>query len=42
MATDGTIQSRVFHRELEKQGIEAVVPSSHRQADVMRLIFDDI
>ena len=42
MATDGTIKSRVFHRELEKQGIEAVVPSSHRQADVMRLIFDDI
>ncbi len=42
MATDGTIQSRVFHRELQKQGIEAIVPSAERQADVMRLIFDDI
>ena len=42
MATDGTVKSRVFHRELEKQGIEAVVPSQDRQADVMRLIFDDI
>lgn len=42
MATDGTVKSRVFHRELEKQGIEAVVPSQDRQADVMSLIFDDI
>lgn len=42
MATDGTIRSKVFHRELEKCGIEAVVPSKERQADVMRLIFDDI
>ena len=42
MATDGTIQSRVFHRELERCGIAAVVPSKDRQADVMRLIFDDI
>ena len=42
MATDGTVKSRVFHRELEKQGIEAIVPSADRQADVMSLIFDDI
>ena len=42
MATDGTIRSRVFHRELEKQGINSVVPSAERQADVMHLIFDDI
>ncbi len=42
MATDGTIQSRVFHRELEECGIEAVIPTEARQADVMCLIFDDI
>ena len=42
MATDGTVKSRVFHRELEKQGMEAVVPSAERQADVMCLIFDQI
>ena len=42
MATDGTIQSRVFHRELEECGIEAVIPTAARQADVMCLIFDDI
>ena len=42
MATDGTIQSRVFHRELEKCSIEVVVPSKERQEYVMSLIFDDI
>lgn len=42
MATDGTIKSRVFHRELEKCGIAAVTPTAARQADVMSLIFDDI
>ena len=42
MATDGTNQSGVFHRELEECGIEAITPTAARQADVMSLIFDDI
>lgn len=42
MATDGTIRSGIFHRELEKLGIEAVTPSPERQADVMSLIFDNV
>lgn len=42
MATDGTVQASIFHRELEKQGIKPVIPSSARQADVMSLIFDNI
>lgn len=42
MATDGTIRSKVFHRELEALGIAAITPSAQRQADVMGLIFDDI
>lgn len=42
MATDGTISSKVFHRELESCGIAAVTPSKARQEDVMHLIFDDI
>lgn len=42
MATDGTITSRLFHRELEAAGIEAIVPSVQRQADVMSLIYEDI
>ena len=42
MATDGTNQSGVFHRELNMCGIEAITPTAQRQADVMSLIFDDI
>ncbi len=42
MATDGTIQSGIFARELLKQGMEPVVPSKKRQADVMHIIFDNV
>ena len=42
MATDGTIRSGIFRRELENCGMEAVEPSKLRQADVMHLIFDNI
>lgn len=42
MATDGTIRSGIFRKELEGQGIEPVIPREEHQAAVMRLIFDDI
>lgn len=42
MATDGTIRSGIFHQELEKCGIAAIIPSPQRQADVMHLIFDNV
>lgn len=42
MATDGTVRSGIFHRELENCGLQAIVPSQQRQADVMSLIFDNI
>ncbi len=42
MATSGTVQSGVFHRELERNGMEAVIPTEAGQADVMRLIFDNV
>ena len=42
MATSGTIQSGIFHRELEKLGIEPIAPSEPRQADVTHIIFDNI
>ena len=42
MATDGTISSGIFRRELEKWGMEAVIPSSQRQQDVMHIIFNNI
>lgn len=42
MATDGTIQSGIFQRELEKQGITVVLPDEKGQKGVMSLIYDDI
>ena len=42
MATDGTVRSGIFRRELESCGMEAVEPSAQRQADVMHLIYENI
>ena len=42
MATDGTIISGLFSRALSDEGIRPVLPSKARQADVMKLIYDDI
>lgn len=42
MATDGTVQSGLFQRELVRQGMEAVVPEPGFQPDVMHLIYEDI
>lgn len=42
MATDGTINSRIYHKECRKLGVTPVKPSEERQKDVMSLIYDDI
>ncbi len=42
MATIGTVRSGIFHRELEKLGMETIVPSEERQADVTHIIFNNI
>lgn len=42
MATDGTIRSGIFHRELEKQGLEAIAPRKDAQKHVMHLIFQNV
>ena len=42
MATDGTIQSRIFQKELEMLGLEAIVPREDMQKKVMSLIYDDV
>ena len=42
MATDGTISTGIFARELEREGLAPIVPSSQRQRDVMHLIYDNI
>ena len=40
MATDGTVQSRIFQREVENADMELVLPSAEGQAKVMSIIYD--
>lgn len=42
MATDGTVRSGIFHRELEKQGLTPLAPGEAAQEDVMHLIFNNV
>lgn len=42
MATDGTVRSGIFHRELLAQGLQPVVPGQEAQEDVMHLIFNNV
>ena len=42
MATDGTVRSGVYSRELEKLGIEPVLPSEEGQRAVMEMIYEGI
>lgn len=42
MATDGTIQSGLFQRELEQNGMNRVIPSAESQARVMHLIYNNV
>ena len=42
IATDGTIATGIISRELERQGIAAVIPSRERQKDAMHLIYNNI
>lgn len=42
MATDGTVKSGIFHRELQTQGLCPVVPDEKAQKDVMHLIFRNV
>ena len=42
MATDGTVRSGIFHRELENQDMIPIAPTAAAQADVMHLIFNNV
>lgn len=42
MATDGTIQSGIFQRELENLGLEVVIPEKTYQQEVMSMIYDGV
>jgi len=40
LATEGTLQSGLFRKQLESQGVEVVVPSTHGQDNLMAMIYD--
>ncbi len=42
MATDGTVQSGIFQRQVENLGMELVLPGETGQAAVMTLIYDQV
>lgn len=42
MATDGTIQSRIFQNQLEDMGIEVLLPDEKHQKYVMDVIYKDV
>lgn len=41
-ATDGTVQTKVFQEELERQGIEVILPSKEKQEMVMHIIYNNV
>lgn len=41
-ATDGTVQTGVFQKELERRGIEVVLPSKEKQEMVMHIIYNNV
>ena len=42
MATDGTMSTGLFEKELHAQGMEIVCPSPERQKDVMHVIYENV
>jgi len=42
MATDGTVGTGLFSRELEAQGLEAIIPDAENQAQVMHIIYKNV
>ena len=42
MATDGTVQSGIFQRQVEEQGMELILPDEEGQDAVMTLIYDQV
>ena len=42
MATDGTMDTGLFQKELELNGMSIVRPSAQRQQDVMHIIYDNV
>lgn len=42
MATDGTIQTKLFQNELEQEGMRAIIPDRCNQEKVMRVIYEQV
>lgn len=42
MATDGTIQSRIFQKQIEEMGMEAILPDTKHQKYVMDIIYGNV
>lgn len=42
MATDGTIESRLFQKVMEKNGIACYIPGEENQKNVMHLIYQNV
>lgn len=42
MATDGTINSKIFQKEIEDAGLEAVLPDEANQKKIMKMIYEDV
>lgn len=42
MATDGTIQSKIFQKEIEAFGMEAILPDDRNQKKIMKMIYEDV
>lgn len=42
MATDGTIESRLFQKIMEQRGITCIVPDEENQRNVMHLIYENV
>lgn len=39
LGTDGTLGSRLFHKTLEKQGVEVIIPDTESQTALMNIIY---
>lgn len=42
LGTNGTVNSRLFHEKLEKQGIDVITPPPEEQALLMKLIYQSV
>lgn len=42
MATDGTIRSGIFQKEIEDFGMEAILPDTENQRTIMKMIYEDV